>query len=68
MFNSCLGTILMVFVVMPMIIVLLWKTGILAEMRPAISLVINAVQEILRLFIEFLRSPNTGINYNLYAG
>ncbi|MFH1052754.1 MAG: hypothetical protein V1779_17680 [bacterium] len=43
---------------MPMIIVLLWKTGILAEMRPVVSMVIDAVQSILSLFISFLIEPN----------
>mgnify|MGYP006921449428 CR=1 FL=1 len=67
MFQSCLGQLLFVFVVLPMLIVLLWKTGILAEMRPALSLVIDAVKDILTLFIQFLQDPNIMNQSQMYV-
>ena len=57
MFNSCLGQILFTFIVLPMLILLLWKTGILAEFRPVASLIIDMSKEILSGFIDFLQNP-----------
>ena len=69
MFSGCTGQLLFTFIILPLLIVLLWRTGILAEFRPVVSMVIDAVQEILKLFIEFLKDPNSinATSIDIYA-
>jgi hypothetical protein len=57
--SSCLGQILFVFVVLPLIIVLLWKSGLLVYIQPVFMLIVDLVKELLTSLIDLIKNGFT---------